>query len=108
MEFNVLFTNTARDDLKSIHEYISFNLLAPEAAANTTRGILAAAQALSSMPKRNPVYRDEPWKSLEVRFTPFKNYMIFYKVDDEKLTVTVSRIMYGGRDITTQLSEDIF
>ena len=54
------------------------------------------------------MYRDEPWKSLEVRFTTFKNYMIFYKVDDEKLTVTVSRIMYGGRDITKQLSEDNF
>lgn len=108
MEYNVLFTNTARDDLKGIHEYISFDLLAPEAAANTTRGILAAAKALSSMPMRNPVYRDEPWKSLEVRFTTFKNYMIFYKVDDEKLTVTVSRIMYGGRDITKQLSEDNF
>ena len=73
MEYNVLFTETARDDLKCIHEYISFDLLAPEAAASTTRGILAAAKALLSMPKRNPVYRDEPWKSLEIRFTTFNN-----------------------------------
>lgn len=108
MEYNVLFTDTARSDLKGIHEYISSVLLAPEAAVNTTRGILASAKALSSMPKRNPVYREEPWKSLEVHFTTFKNYMVFYKVDDATLTVTVARIMYGGRDISTQLNEDDF
>lgn len=105
MEYNVLLTEHARDDLKSIYEYIAFDLLSPDAASSLIKGILATSKGLNSFPNRNPLFHEEPWKSTEVRFVPYKNYIIFYKVDDTYKTVTVARIMFGGRDITNQLNE---
>ena len=108
MAYNVLLTEHARDDLKSIYEYIAFELLSPDTASGMIKGILAASKGLNSFPSRNPLYHEEPWKSMEVRFVPYKNYIIFYKVDDTYKTVTVARIMFGGRDITNQLNESNF
>ena len=48
---------------------------------------------------------DEPWHSIGLRFFPIDNYLIFYRTDEEKEIVSIVRIMYGGRDISRQLSE---
>ena len=36
---------------------------------------------------------------------PVSNFIIFYIPDDEKMTVTVTRVMYGGRNIEEQLNK---
>ena len=36
-----------------------------------------------------------------------KNYLVFYTLQKECETVTVVRILYGGRDISRQLEETI-
>ena len=101
----VVYTFTARQDLHDIYEYIAFTLSAPDAARNTSERIVEAVSSLESMPKRNPLYKDEPWHSKGVRFVPVRNYLVFYTVDEETDTVSISRIMYGGRDISRQLEE---
>jgi len=101
----VVYTFTARQDLRSIYEYISFTLLAPDAARNTTDRIMAAVRSLESMPERNPLYREEPWHSQGVRFIPVRNYLVFYTISTETDTVSVARIMYGAMDISRQLEE---
>lgn len=107
MEYNVYLTAHARDDLKSIYEFIAYELLVPESAAHITKGILDTAKSLNTFPTRNPFYHEEPWKSMEVQFIPFKNYIIFCKINSNQ-TVAVSRIMYDGRDLRNQLEEDNF
>ena len=82
MEYKVFLTEHACDDLKAIYEYVAFKLLAPESAAGIVNGILSTSKTLDKFPNRNPIYHDEPWKSLEVRFVPYKNYIIFYIVND--------------------------
>lgn len=37
----------------------------------------------------------------------FRNYMVFYLPIEDKNAVAIIRIMYGGRNIENQLSEDI-
>lgn len=34
------------------------------------------------------------------------NYLVFYIIDNDNKTVTVIRIMYGKRDIESQLSQE--
>jgi toxin ParE1/3/4 len=80
-------------------------LLAPDAARNTTERILEAARNLQSLPERNPLYKEEPWHSQGVRFIPVKNYIVFYTVNTDTDTVSVTRIMYGARDLSRQLEE---
>lgn len=108
MEYNVLLTEHSRDDLKNIYEYIAFELLSPNAASDMVKGILASSKGLNTFPDRNPLYHEEPWKSLEVHFIPYKNYIIFYKFNSANKTVTVVRIMYGGRDVSKQLDQADF
>ena len=55
------------------------------------------------MPQRHPLYVNEPWHSRGIRVLPVKNFMIFYLPDEIRKTVTVIRIMYGGRNIDEQL-----
>ena len=99
----VVYTFQARQDLHDIYDYIAFTLLAPDAARKTTERILETVRSLQTMPERNPLYKEEPWHSLGVRFIPVKNYIVFYTVNTD--TVSIARIMYGARDLSRQLEE---
>ena len=103
----IVYTQTARQDLRGIYEYIAYTLLVPKTARDLTEQIMSAVRSLEEFPERNPLYRDESWHSQGVRFLPVKNYLVFYTVNAETETVSVARIMYGGRDISRQLEETI-
>ena len=51
------------------------------------------------LPERFPIYTEEPWKSLEMRWLPVDNYLVFYFTDETAQSVDIARIMYRGRDI---------
>ena len=107
MSMKLVYTFTAHKDLREIYEYIAYTLLVPETARSLTEKIISEIRSLEEYPERNPLYRDEPWHSQGVRFLPVKNYLVFYTVKSETWTVSVARIMYGGRDISRQLEETI-
>ena len=101
----IVYTNTARQDLREIYEYIAYTLLVPDTARAISETILGEVRSLEDLPERNPLYRDEPWHSRGVRVFRVKNYLIFYTVDLDTDTVSIARIMYGGRDLSRQLEE---
>ncbi len=101
----VVYTQTAQADLRDIYEYISQVLFAPDAARALTELILQKARSLGEMPDRQPLWKDEPWRSLGVRFVSVRNYILFYTADQDADVVTIVRVMYGGRDIDRQLEE---
>ena len=101
----VFYTLHARSDLQGIFEYISLVLLSPIAAKSTSESIMREIRSLETLPERNPLYKNEPWHSQGVRVLTVRNYLVFYTVSSEADTVTVSRIIYGGRNINTQLEE---
>lgn len=101
----IVYTNTARRDLREIYEYIAYTLLVPDTEKAVSEKLLREARSLESLPERNPLYRDEPWHSQGVRFLRVKNYLVFYTVNPDADTVSIARIMYGGRDISRQLEE---
>lgn len=103
----IVYTFQAQQDLKNIYEYIAYSLLAPDTARNMYQQIIKSARSLASMPERNPIYKEEPWHSQGVRFIPIKNYLLFYTINNETHTVSISRILYGGMNINRQLEESI-
>ncbi len=107
MSMKIVYTHTARQDLREIYEYIAFTLLVPGTAHSLTDKIMADIRSLEKFPERNPLYKDEPWRSQGVRFMPVKNYLVFYTLKKETETVSIARIMYGGCDISKQLEETI-
>lgn len=107
MIFNVVYTSEARQDLRDIYEYIAYELLVPDTAAVQTERIMKAARSLEQMPMRHRRYEEEPWHSQGLRFLPVDNYLVFYLPDETNNTVSIIRIMYGGRDVKKQLDETI-
>ena len=107
MSWNVVYSARARQDLRDIYEYIAYELLVPDTASGQTGRIMKQIRSLEEMPMRYRLYEDEPWHSQGLRVLPVDNYLVFYLPSEAENTVTVVRIMYGGRDINRQLGETI-
>ena len=73
------------------------------AANRITDKFLNMIKNLNSMPKRYPLYPEEPWYSLGLRYFPVENYIVFYYPEDNKQIVQIIRIMYSGQDISGNL-----
>ena len=104
MTWNVSYAQRARNDLRGIYEYIAYNLFVPTTAKKQVRAIMEEISKLDENPLRFPIYRNEPWKSKGLRSFHVNNYMVFYMPDEAKRTVTIVRIMYGGRNIDKELN----
>ena len=105
MNWEVEFTDQAKQDLRDILDYITYELQEPKVAVNLVRQITKEILSLNQMPMRYRLYDEEPWQSQGLRCFPVKNYLIFYYPDETKGTVYAVRVIYGGRDIGRQLSE---
>lgn len=103
--FEVSISEQAEQDLRGIFEYIAFELLAPENADSQLTRIEIAIEKLNSFPEKHRRYEKEPWKSRNLRIMPVDNYCVFYIPDKETMTITVIRVIYGGRDIEKQLND---
>ena len=103
MSYSVKITAEADNDLRSIYEYIAFELKSSENAIRQFDRLEQSILKLNEMPERYKLYENEPWKSKGLRMMPVDNFIVFYIPDNKKNTVTVIRVMYGGRNIEKQL-----
>lgn len=99
MKYKIKFTEQAERDLHSIFEYIAYELLSVQTAVKQIEQLKKNILSLDCMPERFRRYDKEPWKSRGLRVMPVNNYIVFFIPNHETETVTVIRIMYGGRDI---------
>lgn len=99
MSWQVLYTKRANEDLQNIYRYIAEELKVPETAQKLTIKILDQIDTLNEMPKRNPLYDKEPWKSRGLRKLIIDNFIAFYLTNERQNQVIILAIMYGGRDI---------
>ena len=102
---NIEYTFRAREDLREIYEYITYELLVPETAKKLAERIMADIRSLENMPGRYPLYNNEPLHTRRLHFLPVKNYLVFFTIQNETETVSIVRIMYNGRDLDRQLEE---
>ena len=103
MNWAVNYSAEAKEDLRNIYIYIAIELLSPYNAANQYRRISSAILKLEEMPLRFPLFKDEPWHTLGMRWFPIDNYLVFYFVDEGAHRVDIARIMYKGRNVEEQL-----
>ena len=104
MIWHVNYAASARQDLRDVFDYISNVLLEPVTAARLVDRIMEAADSLENMPMRYRLYDKEPWRSRGLRIMPVDNYVVLYLPDESKNIVTIIRVMYGRRDIVSQLN----
>ena len=106
MTFEVRITETAQKDLEEIFDYISVELQNPLAADRILTCLEGEILGLDTMPERFRLYPSEPWHSRGLRVMKVEHYLVFYLTDKEENTVTVIRVMYGGRDTETELHKN--
>ena len=106
MIWDVQYTKIAEKDLNAIYDHIAFTLMEPSVAQKQTDRIMDTADSLDNMPLRHRLCDYEPWRSMGWRSVPIDNYIVFYFPDESNNIVSIMRIMYGGRDIKSHLSED--
>ena len=97
--YRVQYSPAAYEDLRAIYRYIAWELQAEATAQNQTARIRRAVRTLDRFPHRHPTIDWEPWMSMGVHKVPVDNYYVFYRVDEDRATVTILRIFYAGRDI---------
>lgn len=101
--FNVVFDNSAEDDIYDIYTYVAIND-STEHAEKLLNAIRETCYKLKTLPYRGH-YPPELYEIgvNEFRETRYKPYRIFYSI--EKTTVYVHCILDGRRDIQTILHE---
>lgn len=108
MSYEVRLTPETKADLRSIFEYIAYNLQSVQNAVGQLDRLEQGINSLDQMPERFRKYEKEPWCSRNLHIMPIDNYLVFYIPNHKKNIVTVIRVIYGGRDIDSQLNKMLF
>ena len=103
MRYSIVLTEMARADLAAIFRYIAVDLQSVQNAEGQLSRIERAIATLDQFPERYRAYDRKAWRARNLRVMPVDNYLVFYIPAHDDLTVTVLRILYGGRDIDNQL-----
>ena len=90
-----------------LNQYERKDMQTPENVSGQLDRLEACIMDLDHMPKRYRQYELEPWKSRGLRVATVDNYLVLYIPDDDTQVVTIIRVMYGGRDVDTQLNRFI-
>lgn len=103
-EYEVRVTRQALEQMKEIVHYISYDLMAPDAADNLLDKFKTEILKLSSFPKKHALIGEEPWRTEGIRKIVVKNFLIYYWVDDDNSRVQVTAVIYSRRDQIQQLA----
>lgn len=106
MRYKILYTENAREDLRCIARYISYELQEFNTAKKIIDAILNEIKTLDTFPMRYRLCDYERWRKIGLRCMNVKNYIVFYLPDEEKSVVNIIRIIYQRRDLEKEL-EDI-
>lgn len=102
--YTVKITRQAQEHLRRIKEYITSELLAPDAAKNTMMALKKEIKSLSQMPERVKLTEEEPWHSEGIHRMCVKNYYVYFWIDEKNSKVQVTSVIYVTRDQAAQLA----
>ena len=86
-QYQIRITELAEKDLENIGDYIAYTLKNPTAALNTVKGIQEKMNLLVNFPERNELDEDEVLSEMGIRAEYFKNYKIYYFIEDYNIYV---------------------
>ena len=97
-KYKIQFSKDARKDLKDIYIYIKYSLQEHIIANKLIDKIRKDIYKLEDNPTIYAIIKDEIIKKREIRKIKVNNYIVFYKVEENKSIVEIVRIMYGRRN----------
>ncbi|MCL2446422.1 MAG: type II toxin-antitoxin system RelE/ParE family toxin [Oscillospiraceae bacterium] len=97
MDYKVIFTQPAEEDLSGIVEYITCQFGSPTVAHNMILTIRKQIRSLAYMPS-GPKVRNKRLAAQGYRWLRVKNYMVFYTIYEQRKTVYIERILHSRRN----------
>ena len=105
MQYRIVFTAVAREQISEISHYIAYQLYAPDSAERFLSAIEKAAVSLAQLPHRVPLTTEQPWHDKGIRKLIVKQYFVYFRIVEETSTVQILAVVYGRRDQKRFLSE---
>lgn len=102
-EYKVLISEIAENDINNILNYILYELRNKSSAINLNKKLKEAILSLSKMPERHKKVNDVYLAKKGLRTIIVDNYIIFYYVTEEDLTVNIIRVLYNRRNWSSLL-----
>ena len=96
--YTIKITRVAEEDLLEIVRYISEKLKSPIAAIDLMDLIEQKTKILVESPLSCKLISDEYFQQKGIRFLQVKNYMIFFRIHDDRKEISIIRILYARRD----------
>ena len=90
-------------DMSTAVSYIAGELHSPHVAENLMMGLNVTIEGLAEFPYSHPAYNPIRPLRHEYRRIMVGNYGVFYWVDEQSQTVTVSRVIYAKRVLSQHL-----
>ena len=102
-EYNVELSIQAKEDYKGIIRYIKYKLLEPNIAERYAELIKNEINTLRYNPQKFAIIDYDMIKKYKFRKLIIKNYIAFYRINEDEKIVNVERILYGTTDWKNKL-----
>ena len=96
MNYHLHITSVAQRDISQTADYIEFVLKNPKTADDLLEETDQKINALLPFPQEHPIVEDKLLAAWGIRFTQIKNYLAFYVIEENQ--VTVIRFLYAKSD----------
>ncbi len=96
-EYRIEYTFSSRDDMREMKRYILDTFKYRELGENFTKKMKEAAEGLKTLPTGFNTVGFQ-YRGYEIHLKPYRTYLFFYVVDEEKKVVTILRVMQDGMD----------
>ncbi len=98
MSYKVIITDTAKHDLREITLWIANKSKDIEIAKQFVNELRECCQKLQELPSKGSFPRDRVLKSAGFRFVTHKDYLVFYRIDEDNKAVNVMAIFNEKKD----------
>lgn len=102
-KYEIITTITAEDDFIRNTNYLAFEKKAPDVAINLAKGLGKAIQSLQIVPQRHETDKTPKLACYNIRKQYYKNYIIFYLIDEENMIVYILRVLHKLVDSRTKI-----
>ena len=95
-EYKIKFSPVSRQDMRDIVRYIKNKLKEPSIARKYKNLFKEEIVKLTDFPERFVSIDEEKNAYRGIRKLIVKNYIVFYRINVEKMLVTIERVLYGA------------
>lgn len=102
-KLRIKFSYASKQDIKEIIRYIKNVLKEPQIARKYEIYFKNEIGKLTNFPKKFVEIEEDKIQYKGIRKLIVKNYIVFYRVNEEKNLISIERVLYGASDWKNKL-----